>query len=173
VPSLALALAAIQPVLEPLAAAQAAADAAPGQPAGLKSAAAADVPPPLLQQRHAIFQSRRCWWQPRRPQTLSLQTVRSGRQPLWQTYLKRRSQQRPIAPGGPSADCIPQAALAAIPRQPPPSQETYSQLARKQQQQQPSGSSLQGSWGSGRQRFDTPYVAAEVSTATKCQVPSR
>ena len=36
-------------VLEPLTVAQAAADAAQGQPAGVKSAAAADVLPPLLQ----------------------------------------------------------------------------------------------------------------------------
>jgi hypothetical protein len=159
VPSLALALAATHAALEPLAAAQAAADAAPGRIASDESATA-DVPPPLREQRRAI---------------LTVQAVLAAAEAA--TAAASSEGARPAADSVTDAftaeiaaaavrQVVPaltahlQAALAAIPRQQPPHQ-AYCRSPHSQQlqQRQPSGSSLHGSWGSGGQHLQASSSA--------------
>lgn len=156
-PSLALALAAMHAALEPLAAAQAAADAASDWLASVESAAAADVPPPLREQRHAILTVRAVL----AAAAASLDGAQQAANPVADA-LAAEVAAAAVRQVVPALTAHLQAALAATPRHQTPHQ-PYSHAARNQHQQQqrrqPSGGSLHGSWGSGSQHLDVSSSA--------------
>ena len=167
-------------MLEPLAAALAASDAAPGQLAGVESAAAADVPPPLLQMRHAILHSRAML---AAAEAAADATPSDGAQqatdPVADVFAAEitAAAVRPVVP---ALMAYLQPALAAIPRQPPPLHQAYSDSARNQQQQQqqqqqrqPSGGSLHGSWSSGGQHLDASSSWGLQSRGTERRTSAR
>jgi hypothetical protein len=163
-------------MLEPLAAARAAADAAPCQPAGVKSAAAANVPPPLLQQQHAI---------------LTVQAMLAVAEAAADAFPSDGAQQvtDPVAEVSvaeiaaaavrqvvPALMAYLQAAPAAIPRQPQPPHQACSHSVRNQ----PAAAAATAIWwqpprqlGQRRAAPRRIVLSGSVSTSTKCQVPSR
>jgi hypothetical protein len=157
-PSCALALAATHAALEPMAAAQAGADAAPGRAASVEWAAA-DVSPPLREQRQLSMT------------VTGYRTLAAAEAvaPACAAFLEGAQQAvDPVANAFAAAivrHVIPaltahlQAALAAIPRQQPPHQACSHSPHSQQQQRQTSGGSIHGSWGSGGQHLDASSSA--------------